>query len=153
LSQSPKKRGRPRKVDIANEGGEHWADKLVRLYSEGASDVEVCAELKLSNRQFLSKERDDPVFAELVEFGRLASKAWWMQIGRKAAKLGSPAQAFNFWSANMKNRFGWNDKTEISEGRTTDSLSTDEIKSKLNKLKDKIASLPSNAEMKALLDE
>lgn len=153
LLQSPKKRGRPRKVDLAlSDTGEHWADKLIRLYSEGSSDTEVCKEMKMSHKQFVKRERDDSVFAELVEYGRLASKAWWLEVGRKYVRQGAPAQAFNFWYANMKNRFGWSDKAEAGDQLKAENLSTDEITAKIAGLKSKIGRLPANAEMKVLVD-
>lgn len=152
--QTLKKRGRPRKVDLAlSDTGEHWADKLVRLYSEGCSDTEVCKEMKLSLKQFTKRERDDLVFAELVEYGRLASKAWWMEVGRKYVRQGAPAQAFNFWYANMKNRFGWSDKSEAVETLRSDALSNDEITAKIAALKKKISNFPANVEMQSLVND
>ena len=154
LQPSPRKRGRPRKVDLAvDAAGEHWADKLVRLYSEGGSDTEVCKEMKMSHRQFVKRERDDILFAELVEYGRLASKAWWLEVGRKYVRQGAPAQAFNFWYANMKNRFGWSDKAEAVDQLKAESMSTDEITAKIAGIKSKIAKFPANAEMRILGDD
>lgn len=154
LQPSPRKRGRPRKVDLAvDAAGEHWADKLVRLYSEGGSDTEVCKEMKMSHRQFVKRERDDILFAELVEYGRLASKAWWLEVGRKYVRQGAPAQAFNFWYANMKNRFGWSDKAEAVDQLKAESMSTDEITAKIAGIKNKIAKFPANAEMRILGDD
>ena len=154
LQPSPRKRGRPRKVDLAvDAAGEHWADKLVRLYSEGGSDTEVCKEMKMSHRQFVKRERDDILFAELVEYGRLASKAWWLEVGRKYVRQGAPAQAFNFWYANMKNRFGWSDKAEAVDQLKAENMSTDEITAKIAGIKNKIAKFPANAEMRILGDD
>lgn len=154
MQPSPRKRGRPRKVDLAvDAAGEHWADKLVRLYSEGGSDTEVCKEMKMSHRQFVKRERDDILFAELVEYGRLASKAWWLEVGRKYVRQGAPAQAFNFWYANMKNRFGWSDKAEAVDQLKAESMSTDEITAKIAGIKNKIAKFPANAEMRILGDD
>lgn len=154
MQPSPRKRGRPRKVDLAvDAAGEHWADKLVRLYSEGGSDTEVCKEMKMSHRQFVKRERDDILFAELVEYGRLASKAWWLEVGRKYVRQGAPAQAFNFWYANMKNRFGWSDKAEAVDQLKAENMSTDEITAKIAGIKNKIAKFPANAEMRILGDD
>lgn len=154
MQPSPRKRGRPRKVDLAvDAAGEHWADKLIRLYSEGGSDTEVCKEMKMSHRQFVKRERDDILFAELVEYGRLASKAWWLEVGRKYVRQGAPAQAFNFWYANMKNRFGWSDKAEAVDQLKAENMSTDEITAKIAGIKSKIAKFPANAEMRILGDD
>ena len=134
--------------------GIHWADALVGLYSEGASDVEVCKELKLPWKEFEKRCRDDSLFNELVTFGRLSSKAWWIALGRKAAKTGAASQAFQFWYANMKNQFGWTDKSEtVLDDRKASSLSTDEIQARMSALKDKILKRPSNVEMNEILGE
>src|SRR5690349_289012 len=78
----PKKIGRPRKDKSAlTHTGEHWADHMIRLYSEGCGDVEVCKEIKIPYKEFQRRERDDKNFRELVEFGRLARKAWWLEVG------------------------------------------------------------------------
>lgn len=154
ISQPEKRKpGRPRKDKAAlTETGEHWVDMLKRLYSEGATDVEVCKALRMSHRKFLQKERNDPLFAELVEFGRLSSKAWWVELGRKCARSGAPSQAFNYWWANMKNQFGWTDKAEVVDTKSTDSLSNDEIKARIAELTNKIKKVPNAVEMAQLLE-
>lgn len=108
--------------------------------------------MKYSHKQFVKRERDDAVFAELVEYGRLASKAWWMEVGRKYVRQGAPAQAFNFWYANMKNRFGWSDKSEANEQMKAEGMSNDEIIAKIARIKQQISTKPANAEMKVLVD-
>lgn len=124
---------------------------LLRLYSEGAGDVEVCAELKLPYKEFQKKEKDDPSFAQLVEFGRLARKAWWLKEGRRAAKHGANSQAFNYWWKFMVNEFGWADKTEMVAANAS-NMSTDDIKQKIAALQDKIKKVPQAAELKELLN-
>lgn len=125
---------------------------MIRLYSEGAGDVEVCKELKLPYKEFQKKEKDDLLFRELVEFGRLARKAWWLEQGRKAITRGAPAGAYNFWYAFMKNEFGWSDKTEVKDLTSVKQMSTDDIKSQLAILQSKIKKVPSQVELKELLD-
>ena len=51
-------------------------------------------------------------FRELVDFGRLLSHAWWESQGR----INLRNKQFNaaLWTINMKNRFGWSEKTEQS---------------------------------------
>lgn len=122
---------------------------MIALYSEGGSDTEVCKKLKLPYKEFERRCINDPLFAELVTFGRLACKAWWLEQGRKAATKGAASQAFNFWYAFMKNQFGWADKSEtIVEGK---QLSTDELTAKISELKRKIEKKPANAEYKEMI--
>lgn len=134
-----RKRGRPTNAERARlENGEHWARVMTTLYEEGASDVEVCQKLKIPFKEFERRFSDDKDFATLVEYGRLASKAWWLELGRKAV-LKKNSYEFNFWWANMKNRYGWSDKVEnVSDMKPFDQLSKDELESQLLRQKDKI---------------
>lgn len=113
----------------------------------------MCKELKLPWKEFEKRMANDALFEELVTFGRLASKAWWLKLGRKCAVAGAPSQAFSFWDKNMKNRFGWTDKTEEKDGKETSELSTDVIVQKIHDLKQRIAKKPANVEMASLLKE
>lgn len=131
--------------------GIHWAEHLTQLYSEGAQDAEVCAALKISHKRFADRERNDPLFAELVEAGRLAAKAWWLALGRKAAKNGAGSQAFSFWWAYMKNVYGWTDKSE-AQVELAKNQSTDELNAKMRAIQARIKQIPANAEMKAILN-
>jgi hypothetical protein len=125
---------------------------LIRLYSDGCSDVEICRALKLTQKQFEKREKDDDDFAQLVEYGRLCSKAWWLDLGRKAAKAGANSQAFQFWYANMKNRFGWTDKAEGNDTNAAQNKSIDEIAERIRQINSKIAKTPANAELTRLLE-
>jgi hypothetical protein len=108
------------------------------LYEEGASDVEVCQRLKIPFKEFERRYTDDKDFATLVEYGRLAAKAWWLELGRKAVSKKSQYE-FNFWWANMKNRYGWSDKVEnIGDSKPLNQLSKDELEHQLVRQKDKI---------------
>jgi len=115
---------------------------MIQLYEEGASDHEVCRELKCSYADFDKRYKTDSIFAQLVDFGRLASKAWWLTLGRKGA-MGGKNFNFQAWYANMKNRFGWSDKAEISSGddKPLDQLTQDELLSKISSHKARLAKL------------
>lgn len=158
LETQPKKRGRPAGSVKTKSTDEHWADKLIRLYEEGASDVEVCRALRLSYNEFNKKYKSDQLFSELVDYGRLAAKSWWMTLGREAAKGGNKAN-YNFWYAVMKNRYGWADKVEqsISDGdKPLDQMSQDDITAELAKKASVLSKIlkPSNILLSQLaLDE
>jgi len=102
---------------------------------------------------FQSKLIDDPLFAQLVEFGRLARKGYWLELGRKAAKAGAPPSAFNYWIAFMKNEFGWSEKTELKDLSAPKDMGTDDIKSRIAALSKKIKQVPAPVEMQALMTE
>jgi hypothetical protein len=115
------------------------------MYNEGLGDTEICREIKLTPRQFEKRKIDEPLFAQLVEFGQIARKGYWLELGRKAAKNGAPSQAFNFWISFMKNEFGWSEKSEVKD--TSNQISTDELKTKLASLSNKLKHIPAAREM------
>lgn len=102
-------------------------ERLVEMYRLGASDVEVCAELKMPFREFEKRINTDDNFAKLVEFGRTAARAWWMRISRENLK----EKTFNatIWKSHMANRYGWADtRTENTEvSKPMEQMSNDEL--------------------------
>lgn len=127
------------------ENGLTEIETLVKEYAEGASDVEVCTALKMHTREFDKRINNDDAFQQLVEYGRLAAKAWWLRQSRKA--LGDKTFNFQVWYAHMKNRYGWSDKSEVLDGtkKPIEELSREELEKalskQLEKKKDKLASL------------
>ena len=105
------KGGRPRKATTADQ-----LQKIVALMSEGASIVEVAAEIGVS-RETIYQRCDpqspyyDSEFSDTIKKGKELCEAWWMSTGRKALK----AKDFNaaLWYMNMKNRFGWSDSQKV----------------------------------------
>ncbi len=104
-----------------------WIETVRNLYSEGAADVEICRELNWSQKQFDDYYQTHEGFKALVDFGRLASKAWWYSQGRK--NLQNRSFATPLYALHMKNRFGWAEKQE-NTGTTRDpsDMSQDELK-------------------------
>lgn len=119
--------------------------RLVELYENGASDVEVCADLKYPWREFEKRLNNDDAFKQLVEYGRLAAKAWFLRQGR----LGVKDKSMNFpvWFAMMKNRYGWSDKVDMNntESKPMDQMSNEELEQamtdRLKKAKGKVSAL------------
>ena len=100
------------------------------LYVEGGSDAEVKHALKVSNDLFARWILDEPEFAEAVKDGRLASEAWWSRLGRQGA-AGAVSINPTTWIFNMKNRFAWRDKQELTGadgGPVATSLVVDFVK-------------------------
>lgn len=123
----------------------------MRVYSEGGTDIEVCKALRMSKKSFDKREKDDASFAQLVEHGRLCAQAWWLEVGRKAAKNGAPANASTFWSMWMKNRYGWAEKSEVSDTKAPKDMSNEELQKQLRDVKARLEKTPANVEVKNIL--
>lgn len=91
-----------------------WRKEVLRLYREGGSDREVMVMLKLSRGAWenLMGNTLDCDFKDLVDLGRVHSHAWWEKQGR--TNLHNRHFQTALWTIQMKNRFGWSEKTEQS---------------------------------------
>lgn len=114
-AEAPKKRqsGRPKSNLDLPDG---WQDEVLKLYTDGASDVEVKALVynwrgSYSNDLWDRWLKDEPEFSETIKVGKMLAEAWWSKSGRTGLK----DREFNYtgWYMNMKNRYGWRDKQEI----------------------------------------
>ena len=103
------KKGRPRKP--LPEG---WKETVLSLMKEGASKVEVMAELDISNNVFYKYVKEDKDFDDTIKKGETLSQGWWEKQGR----INLDSKSFNhvLWYMNMKNRFreSWNDRSELT---------------------------------------
>lgn len=109
--------------DALLTSGKPWAKTLIALYTEGASDAEVAAELKMPIKKYYQQIEENAYVAQLVEFGRTLSMAFW----EREARLNIRNKQFNtpLWAFYMKNKFGWADKSEsISVTETVGDLDT-----------------------------
>lgn len=98
-----------------------WVDQMLDMYREGASDAEVAAAQEMTIKKFYANIDKYPAVAEIVEYGRTLSQAFWEHLARKNItnkQFNSPLYAFY-----MKNKFAWADKTEninLNENGSTD---------------------------------
>ncbi len=114
-----------------------WEKTLASEYLEGASDVEVRAKLRMTQGVWDSLY-GDPVntqFREVVDFGHILSKAWWMSKARK--NLHDKTFNANLWLMVMKNQFGWSEKTTFTTKEVTE-LSDDELMERIKELNKKV---------------
>lgn len=127
------KGGRPSKAKIAErEGGTKWAKEMISLYEAGASDVEVCAHLRLTEKEFEKRYKEDSLFQRLTQIGRLHAKSFWY----KQSRLNLNNRSFNtlLFIKTMQNRYGWADKTENTESKPENQMSEDELKEEIASL-------------------
>lgn len=106
--EDKREKGRPSKYKP------EMCEAVISLMSEGASKCEVCAELGIcfdTIAEWCKPEgeyfKED--FSEAVKKGLQLSQAWWEKQGRTSLK--DKDFSYTGWYMNMKNRFGWADKT------------------------------------------
>lgn len=88
-------------------------ERIIELMREGASQNEVAADLGISHDTIAEWKKSIPEFSESINIGTRLSEAWWERHGRKQLEN----RDFNstLWYMNMKNRFGWRDKSENTQ--------------------------------------
>lgn len=101
------KPGRP--MITINDFAKDWQEQLLKLSEEGASIVELSASLGISREHFYQLSKRDPIFSDTIKECKRRSEAWWERVGRQ--NLTNKEFNYTGWYMNMKNRFGWADKT------------------------------------------
>ena len=109
--------GRPKKEFKA---WPNWKQDIYDLYSQGAGDIEIRALVaeKMEDTETCSWIlwdrwlEEEPEFCETIKKGRILCERWWQQQGRENLK--DKDFSPTLWYMNMKNRFGWADKQEVS---------------------------------------
>lgn len=97
--------------DGTSEDG--WVKKMLDLYSEGMTDVEVCKEMQITRRKFEEYCATSPEFAAIVEAGRDYAEAFWVSLPRK--NLYNKSFMTEAWKFYMANRYAWGTKQEVKE--------------------------------------
>lgn len=103
-------------------------DECMELYKEGAGDVEIAEHLGITMKQFHELCEDKPSFREFVEKGSTVAQAWWWRQGR--TNLKNKNFMHSMWAFNMKNRYGWAEKTDNTSSIEGD-ISLDQAKRQL----------------------
>jgi len=112
------KRGRPAKK-MEDCLPKDWKEIILSMSYKGASEVEIRAAILKSNglkydsvhNLWYALKNRETEFQETLSIAKVFCEAWWVEKGQK--KLNSQYFQGYTWLANMKNRFGWRDKTEI----------------------------------------
>lgn len=103
--------GRPKKTvkDTLPDG---WQGEVLALMEQGGSREEVVGTLGISNDLFYRWLEEEPEFSETIKRGDQLCKLWWLSKGRTS--LENKDFSATLWYMNMKNRFGWRDKQDIT---------------------------------------
>jgi hypothetical protein len=80
--------------------------------TEGASLEEIKAYLNISNNLHTRWMTEEPEYRETIKRGEELSKAWWHKKGR--VNLENKDFSATLWYMNMKNRFGWKDRQDVT---------------------------------------
>lgn len=112
---------------------------VIELMKEGASLIEVSAAIGVNDETIQDwKDPKSPRYKEefsvAIQEGVRLSAAWWQRMGR--TNLKEKDFQTGLWYANMKNRFGWRDKTETEQTIVADVTSNGEAISDRSMLDD-----------------
>lgn len=115
-------------TDIVESGDRSWSQQIIDLYTEGGSDAEVAAFMRVTLNAFRKNMEDNPAFKELIEFGRTLSQCWWESQFRKNIKN----KNFNstLLTFYMKNKHGWADKVDTTSSSDNLNVNLDELRTR-----------------------
>lgn len=116
-------------VENVVSSGRQWADKVISLYKEGCSDAEVAAELGVTLKAYYKQINDNAAFAQLVEFGRTLCQSFWESQFRK--NINNKQFNTSLLTFYMKNKYGWADKTEVSDSSDSSTKDLDAVRQEL----------------------
>lgn len=111
-------------------------ETVLGLMREGASIEEVCYELGIAKQTFYNWLELYPELMDAKKRGLDFAQGWWMKQGRK--NLENKDFSATLFYMNMKNRFGWKDKSEVDNTSSDGSMTPKSTKIVFtNGLKDK----------------
>lgn len=116
-----------------------WLQTMLELYGQGCSDAEIMRTLSIKPADFeqLMLDRQSTNFGEVVDIGRMLSRAWWEKLGR--VKVESKNINVALYNLHMQNRFGWANKSEESRTNVESKYKdVDQLDEKLSRMLQKL---------------
>lgn len=101
--------GRPRTT--VNDLPTEWMEIVRECGQNGQSAVTIRCKLGIGIHGWETLLEDSEDFRETVKEAKALCEHWWEERGREMA-MGLDGNA-TVWIFNMKNRFGWKDKSEV----------------------------------------
>lgn len=102
-----------------------YCEKAIELLKQGASIEELGLELDCGYTTIYRWMDEHEEFRGAIKKGREYSEGWWKKRGR--TDLENDKFNSTLWYMNMKNRFGWADKKEVTA--TVNVSHEDQLKS------------------------
>ena len=106
--------------DIKKFLPKNWLDEVFLLYQSGGGEIEVTAYFGSHMGHMTATIWKDIVASyedvrELLDLGNIVSQSWWEKQGRGDSLVDTDFNS-RLWYMNMKNRFNWKDRTDITTG-------------------------------------
>ncbi len=92
--------------------GDRWKERMFNLAKEGASIIELAVMLDIARSTFYELSERDKEFSNTVKKCKELCEVWWVKKGR--ISLENKDFSYTGWYMNMKNRFNWKDKQDIT---------------------------------------
>ena len=104
---------RKKTLDDLPEG---WHLKLLAQAKNGDSQVQwrLHALGGLNQTTYERMYREEPEFKRVIDHGMMLCEDWWLNEGKKMMRGAYEKAVPAVWIFNMKNRFKWADKQEVS---------------------------------------
>lgn len=90
----------------------NWQQVILELAKQGASDVELSIALDISRDTFYKLQKRESIFFDTIKKAHDLCEGWWLEQGR--TNLWNKDFSPVLFYMNMKNRFGWKDKQELT---------------------------------------
>ncbi len=105
--------GRPKKT-VANHLPTGWKKQVIDEMTQGATLEEIQGMFNISDPLHQRWMKDEPEYSATIKQGSMLARQWWLKIGRMYLK----DKSFNavLWYMNMKNRWGWKDRQDVTSG-------------------------------------